>query len=172
MAKEKKAYFKKRREEKQIAEMLDLPDPHPRKPRLREINARQAKLIEAKLAGASHIEAAKAAGYTGSDNSLTTHTSNLLHKSPAVVAVMETARKVVAERIAYTAEKAMLEAERGMEFAEETGNANAFVKAVELRAKLQGLLIEKYDVRMAAGFMVNITGINHKKPGEGNSNGG
>jgi hypothetical protein len=37
----------------------------------------------------------------------------------------------------------MKEAGQAMEFAKETGNANAYVKAVELRAKLNGLLIDK-----------------------------
>lgn len=58
----------------------------------------------------------------------------------------------------YNAEQAMLEAEEAMQFARETENANAFVKAIELRSKLKGLLIEKHQVQQV-GFQINIGGI-------------
>jgi len=66
-----------------------------------------------------------------------------------VMAAIDQARRQMLEAAAYTAERAMSEAERALEFAEENKNAMAMVKAVELRAKLAGLLIERIDQRVA-----------------------
>lgn len=46
----------------------------------------------------------------------------------------------------YTVAKAMIETDHAIEFAREKGNAMAIVKAVELRCKLSGLLIERIHV--------------------------
>lgn len=61
------------------------------------------------------------------------------HVRAAVVAGLEEVRK----KGLYGYELAMKEAERAYNVAEETENANAMVKAAELRSKLTGLLVEK-----------------------------
>lgn len=62
---------------------------------------------------------------------------------------------------AYNADVAMNECESAILFAKETGNANAYVKAVELKSKLKGLLVEKVDMRQV-GFQIQIGGITDK----------
>lgn len=80
-------------------------------------------------------------------------------KIPKIAKIIAALNTNVAKKLEYTAESAMLEAEQGMAFARETENATAFVKAVELRAKLRGLLIEKLQHQMVGAFTVNIGGI-------------
>lgn len=63
----------------------------------------------------------------------------------------------------HNLEKAMAEAEEAMRFAKETENANAYVKAVEHRAKLNGLLVDRQEVKQV-GFTIQIAGI--YDPGE------
>lgn len=117
----------------------------------------QEKFLKAHAEGVGVLKAAEVAGYSKPKSSLST-----ILNSPAVAGALEERRKVVAEKIVYTAVEAMKEAEEGMKFARETRNANAYVKAVELRTKLQGLLVEKHDFRMAGQFAINIKGIDDK----------
>jgi phage terminase small subunit len=79
-------------------------------------------------------------------------------KVAATTEALKDVRKEVAEKLKYTAIEAMQECQDAIIFARETGNANAYVKAVELRSKLQGLLIEKHDVRQV-GFSIRIDGV-------------
>lgn len=91
--------------------------------------------------------AAQAVGYTAA------HSHNLM-RDPYVVEALEKARKRSQEVCDYNATQAMKEANDAIEFAISTENANAYVKAVELRAKLQGLLVEKVDLRAQVGFSI------------------
>jgi hypothetical protein len=75
-------------------------------------------------------------------------------------------RKLIAEHRAtisketnYDLARMMQEADEGLELARETENANAFAKCVELRAKCNGLIVEKHDMRIAAGFKIIMSGI-------------
>lgn len=83
--------------------------------------------------------------------------SKMLQK-PAVREVVKAAHQEIAKKGVHNLEIAMQEAKDAMDFAKETANANAFIKAVEHRAKLNGLLVEKIDVR-AQGFILNIVGL-------------
>jgi len=100
--------------------------------------------------------AALDAGYS-SQSSGTYGTS--LAKDPRLAAAVEEVRERVMAKAEYTCEVAMKEAQAALDFAEETGNANAYVKAVELRSKLMGLLVEKIDLRQAIGFQIRIGGL-------------
>jgi hypothetical protein len=85
--------------------------------------------------------------------------ANRILKLPQVRDYLAERRKANAIKADYGALQAMDEAKQGMEFAIETRNANAFAKAVELRAKLQGLLIERQDIRHVGSFSISINGI-------------
>ncbi len=73
-----------------------------------------------------------------------------------MVAELEKRREVIRAENDYTREKAMDELEATMKFARETKNAGALAKAVELRTKLAGLLIERRDVRQAQVIKVEV----------------
>lgn len=64
----------------------------------------------------------------------------------------------------YTLDKAMADAIEAAAFAKSTKNAAAFVKAIEHKAKLNGLLIDRHDVRSMAMFSINVTGIQRGGP--------
>lgn len=69
--------------------------------------------------------------------------------------IRETMAKVSAVNVESLTEKT----EKAIEFAFQTRNANALVKAIELQAKLHGLIIDKHDIRAMGSFQINITGI-------------
>lgn len=113
-----------------------------------KLNPRHAKLVEERMKGKTVEDAAQAAGISR------THGSRILNNSPAAKKAMETAQKAVQAKINYGLETAMNEAKDAIEFAKRTDNANAYVKAVELRSKLNGLLVEKHDVRQVGFSLV------------------
>ena len=84
---------------------------------------------------------------------------NMLKLNHVVRKLIAEHREKMHRRTHYTAVVAMEEAERSMDLAEATGNATAHAKAVELRAKLNGLIIDKMDTRVAAAFTIAISGI-------------
>ena len=71
-----------------------------------------------------------------------------LLKLPNVAAEIEAMRVAVRTGAVYDAVVAMDELKAGMDFAKATENATAFVRAVELRSKLSGLLSDRLDVNM------------------------
>jgi hypothetical protein len=100
--------------------------------------------------GANH--AAEKAGYDKTAGSR-------LMKHPAIAAEVERRRAELRKETDYDVKAAMREAEEAMDFSRQTRNANAYVKAVELRSKLMGLLVEKMDVRQLTNFRINILGM-------------
>jgi hypothetical protein len=124
------------------------------------LNLKQRRFVASYLRHGVAKQAAIEAGYSPASAKHTAH--RLLYESPKVKAALAKEQKKLQEKTGYSAEEGMKEAGQAMEFAKETGNANAYVKAVELRAKLNGLLIEKHDVRAIGDFQINIEGF--KKP--------
>jgi len=120
----------------------------------RKLTPKQAAFVAEYLKDSNGTRAAIVAGY-GEKNAKQT-AWKLLHKIPAVVDAVAAARTEVQEQAIYNLQAAMDEAEKTIEFARETKNANAMAKAVELRAKLNGLLIDRHDVRQAVGFKIVI----------------
>jgi len=83
-------------------------------------------------------------------------------KKPIVLETIAKAKKILRDKLGYTLEAAMEECEKACEFARDTDNANALMKGIELKTKLNGLLIEKHDHRMAANFSIQIQGVRDK----------
>lgn len=77
--------------------------------------------------------------------------SSVLSKNPAIVARLESIRAPIirdiqANTAGYGLVQAMEEAQRALVLAETSGQAGAMVAAVQLRAKLNALLIERKEV--------------------------
>ena len=87
-----------------------------------------------------------------------------LHDNQAVMAAVREYRLKCQEKTGYRQQEAMAEAQAAIEFAISTENANAYVKAVELRAKLAGLLDPQEGLKSA--FQINIVGLS--QPGATN----
>jgi phage terminase small subunit len=73
--------------------------------------------------------------------------AHTLMKNSEVSARVQALRAPVVERVQYGLEQAMLEAEEAMKVAKIKENGGAMVAAVQLRAKLNGLLVDRKEVR-------------------------
>ena len=109
----------------------------------RRLTPQQAKFAEAYLTGIPASEAAKQAGYSPSK----AHRGSELLNLPAVAELVTSVQKEVRERAVYGLTEAMNEALDAIAFAKENKNSMALVKAIELRSKLSGLMVEKIDLR-------------------------
>jgi len=140
--------------------------PKERKPRPphNRITPRQLKFVQEYMRTGSGAEAAKLAGYKS--RFAAQKARKLLDDCEPVKAMVELARKNVQIKAEYGMMAAMKEAEDAITFSIKTENANAYVKAVELRAKLNGLLIERHDTRQV-GFHLHVSGLDEQKV-EGN----
>lgn len=108
---------------------------------------------------AAHGQAKRAALECGWSEEYAQSASARLLRDPEVKDALNEIRKNAMVKAEYTVETAMAEANAAIEFAKETENANAYVKAVELRSKLSGLLVDKIDLRQAIGFSIQIIGV-------------
>lgn len=129
------------------------------------LNERQLLFVTNYIRHGEGIRAAIEAGY--SPNSAKMAQRKLL-KDPRVLPLLEQAKVKVllddaTKEAKFTYEMAMLEAEEAMLFAKEMENAGAYVKAVEHRAKLSGLLVDRIDVSQNVNFRVVIGGIDLPK---------
>lgn len=80
------------------------------------------------------------------------------------IAYVEEHREKLKKATQYDLQAAIRELDEAIIFARETENANALVKALELKMKGHGLLIEKHDVRTFAAFSIKISGIDDPIP--------
>ncbi len=126
----------------------------------KELTPVQAKFVAEYLKHGDGAAAARASGYTG--KSPKSKAYQLLHTCENVKSAIADARKALVTQGKYNLIKAMEEADDVIAFAKEHKNPNAYVKAVELKAKLNGLLIERHDMKMT-GFHVSVAGIDFSK---------
>jgi hypothetical protein len=63
---------------------------------------------------------------------------------------IDSMRKPVVERIQYGVEQAMQEAKEALDVSRQKEQGGAMVAAVQLRAKLNGLLIDRKEIRTGA----------------------
>lgn len=114
--------------------------PKQKRAKRNQVSAQQMEYAEYRAQGMSKREAAEKAGYK------TTAGAYKADRNPIVLKYLSDAKRSAAMVSGYVVAIAMDEAKEGMIFAKETNNANAYCKAVELRAKLSGLLIDRVEV--------------------------
>lgn len=112
------------------------------------------KTMKANNGSGNGKEAAIAAGYSEKGAARQAHL--LLNYNSEVKAYMAKIRNRAEAKGLYSLEMAMREADEAIDFAIATNNANARVKALELKMKLHGLLIEKHHVQQGGQFSINI----------------
>lgn len=121
---------------------------------------KKAKFVEEILKGVPREQAAAHAGWNfKTKTSRASHAGNLLRRDPLVMAAIKAARTEVAAEVKYELKDSFVELKEAMAFAEKSDNATAYVRAVELRAKLFGLLVERQDVRQLSALSINISGL-------------
>jgi len=98
------------------------------------------------IKGLTKKQAAIEAGFSVS---VAEHSVSKIHEKPAVQAAIQEARTEIRAAAVYDHAQAMAEAGEAIEFAKKHGNSMALVKAIELRSKLSGLLIERVEAKVA-----------------------
>lgn len=125
---------------------------------------RKQAFVDNYLATRNGTETAKTIGLKG--KYVGNQASNL-RRDPDVSKAINEATKLSPTAAAYTLEKAMQNAKEACDFAIETNNANALVRAQELMAKLAGLIDSDKNKQMmlGAGFQVVLMGFRgHQAP--------
>lgn len=110
----------------------------------RTLSPRQQRFIAGLQSGLDGTTAAKDAGYSPRWAAQRAH--HLINDPGPVRDALERVRNELAQTTQYNGERAMAEAEKAMAFAERTDNANAMVRAIELRARISGVLRDKIDI--------------------------
>lgn len=106
------------------------------------LTPQQEHFVRLVASGLKPSSAAQKAGYSAS---YARKAGQLLHV-PTIARELKAVQTAVRDSIAYDASAAMKECAEAIAFAKQHKNANAYVKAVELRAKLSGLLVERIEV--------------------------
>lgn len=115
------------------------------------LNAQQEAFAQAVANGGVTLAAAYGAAYGAPNSPSLRACASTLARKPIVAARIAELRNMLAakvsERVSYGIEEAMKEASAALDLANARGNPGAAVAAVQLRAKLMGLLVEKREVR-------------------------
>lgn len=121
---------------------------------------KKAKFVEEILKGAPREQAAAAAGWNfKSKHSRSSHAGNLLRRDPLIMAAIRAARTEVATEVKYDLAASFKDFQEAAEFAKQTENATALVRAREMQSKLFGHLVDRQDVRNLSALSINISGI-------------
>jgi hypothetical protein len=132
---------------------------------LAQLTAQQAMFVTEVMAGTDRVDAVIKATKGGIARvNASSRATRWLNMTPPVMLAVDLGKREMAEKAGYTASAAMQEANDAIEFAKATKNANAYVKAVELRAKMSGLLVDRVDVRSLTAFSINLSGIDDLPP--------
>ena len=121
----------------------------------KRLTPKHLEFIRHYTSGASAHQAALAAGFSPGYAS---HAAALL-KNPKIQAELKTMGDKVREQTLYDATAATAELNEAIEFSRSTKNATAAVRAIELKMRLNALLVERIDSRNVAGFRIQIAGI-------------
>ena len=108
-----------------------------------DLTDRQRRYVQYVASGTPSRQAAELVGYSKSFSKVIGHR---LKNHPAVKQAMEAIRSEGMKAAVYDLATAMTEAEDVIEFAKQHKNSMAYMKAVELRSKLSGLLIDRVEV--------------------------
>lgn len=112
-----------------------------------KLTAKQEAFCQAVVSGMSQSDAYRKAYNAKKMKAETVQQSaSRLMADRKVAARVETLRRPVVEKVQYGLEQAMLEAKEAFDIAKEKENGGAMVAAATLRAKLNGLLIERMKV--------------------------
>lgn len=110
--------------------------------------------VAAYASGMGVLAASMQAGYKSPDQ------PRKLLKQPVIAAALRAVRAEMAKRAEYTMDRLVGELDEAAQFAIETENATALVRARELKAKALGLLVDRMDLRVQQiPFKIVISGI-------------
>lgn len=91
--------------------------------------------------------------------------SRMLREDDAVKDAVAAIKADMAKRAEYDFDKFMAEMNEAMTFAKDTKNATALVRAIELKGKASGHIVERVDQRtQASGFSLVVAGVAPPRP--------
>lgn len=117
----------------------------------RQLTTKQRAFIAAYQTGISATQAVIQAGYSAHSARHIAH--QLTNDNKLVRAELDKVADKLAEATDYNGQRCMAELDKAIAFAIETKQPNAYVKAIELRARLAGLLRDKLDVTIERADM-------------------
>lgn len=115
------------------------------------LTAKQEAFAQAIVSGKSQADAYRGAYDAGRMKPATIqNNASSLCKNSEVAARIAELRAPIVAKMQYGIEQAMCEAEDAFKVAKERGNGGAMVAAVTLRSKLNGLLVDRKEVKYGA----------------------
>lgn len=89
----------------------------------------------------------------------------MLREDEAIKDAVAVIKADMAKRAEYSFDKFMVEMNEAAQFAKDTKNATALVRAVELKGKASGHIVERVDQRtQASGFSLVVAGVAPPRP--------
>jgi hypothetical protein len=131
---------------------------------LSELPTRKAKFILNVAAGMTPIEALLAAGWQASHTVAKTTANKILRDDEPAKNALTLIKLELAKKAEYGFEKFMAEMNDAIRFAKSTNNATALVRAIELKGKASGHIVDRVDTRsVSTGFSIQIAGVEPPK---------
>lgn len=127
---------------------------------LAKLAPKKAQFVLNVCAGMVPADALMRAGWECTRAVATSTAGRLLREDDAVKDAIAVIKADMAKRAEYDFQKFMAEMDDAMTFARDTKNATALVRAIELKGKASGHIVERVDQRnVNAGFQIQIEGV-------------
>ena len=135
---------------------------------LAQLPSRKAAFVLNVAAGMVPADALLKAGWAMTRNTANSTASRLLREDEAVKDAVAAIKADLAKKAEYDFNKFMVEMNGAMDFAKKTNNATALVRAIELKGKASGHIVDRVDSRVqTAGFSLVVEGVAPPRPVNG-----
>lgn len=136
---------------------------------LSRLSPEKAAFVLAVCSGSIPADALYSTGWTGKRTTATSTAGRWLREDEAVKDAVAVIKADMAKRAEYDFNEFIAELDEAIAFAIKTENATAYVRAVELKGKASGHIVDKVDQRFAAGggFSLVIAGVKPPKNADG-----
>lgn len=125
------------------------------------LSLKRQRFVEEYVLSGNGADACRRAGYSPrrADRS-----AQILLRAAPVQTAVKAIRAEIAERAGFAAEVAMRKLDDVIVHALKTENASAHCRAVELQARIAGVLVDRVDARVAIGaFVLNVIGLGERE---------
>ncbi len=132
------------------------------------LSTKYAKLVTNVAAGMLIADAAMDAGFAGTRQVAGSAAARVLRENESVKDALNLIKADLAARAEYKFDKFIAELDEAIAFAIKTENATAYVRAVELKGKASGHIVDRVDQRnLNAGFQLMVAGVEPPKAPNG-----